>query len=396
MLGALGVLLLGRILGLVQLYVVGVAGLILTGAAVGWLRLSPVKVEVTRRLRPHRASVGDSIEVELGITNTSTRRSPLVEAQDRFDGGTSEAGELRFLVAPMAPGRAGRTSYRLVADRRGVFEVGPLEVEVRDPFGLAARASTVAGSSALTVLPRVELIAPPPRSPGGTASAGTPRPALAGQTGDSFYALREYAPGDDLRRVHWASSARRDQLMIRQDDHPLQDRTTVILDLGVRDPEAFETAVSAAASVVSAARATLVRFADTAGHDSGYNNGPGHIAAILDRLAAAKVIPPKPAGVARGLLGAGPGGGTLVVVTSADPSGFQMRTERYALVLVIAVAGGQSGGGQSGGRDDSGAIRLIPVTAGQSLVGPWNECLRHSQPVPSADRLSGSRRGTSA
>jgi uncharacterized protein (DUF58 family) len=417
MLGALGVLLLGRILGLVQLYVVGAAGLILLGAAVGWVRLSPVKVDVTRQLRPRRVSAGDSFEVELCLTNTSTRRSPLMEVQDRFDGGTCEAGELRFLVAPMAPGRTGRTSYNLVTARRGVFAIGPPALEVRDPFGLAVRTSTVASSAPLTVLPRVERIAPPPRSTGGTAAAGVPRPPLPGQTGDSFYALREYAPGDDLRRVHWPSSARRDQLMIRQDDQPVQERTTVLLDLRAGTPETFETAVSAAASVVSAASGTLVRFADTGGHDSGYGAGPGHLAAILDRLAAIEAISQGPAGAVGRLLGAAPGGGTLVVVTSAVgtsavgtsavgtsavgtsaiPSGFEMRTlgslcPRFAAVLVIAVGGpvGRVGPVSKGG------IRLIPVLPGQSFVRAWNEGLSQPRPVSSADRAKGSSRGSGA
>ena len=80
------------------------------------------------------------------------------------------------------------------------------------------------------------------------------RPEHARRGGEDFYTLREYQQWDDLRRVHWPSSARTDQLMIRQLETPWQSRALVLLD--VRAPsyesqEAFERAVSGAATVVT-------------------------------------------------------------------------------------------------------------------------------------------------
>lgn len=80
------------------------------------------------------------------------------------------------------------------------------------------------------------------------------RPEHAQRGGEDFYTLRQYQRGDDLRRVHWPSSAKTDELMIRQLETPWQARALVLLDVRSRvyeSAEAFETAVSGAASVVT-------------------------------------------------------------------------------------------------------------------------------------------------
>src|SRR5438270_830794 len=73
-------------------------------------------------------------------------------------------------------------------------------------------------------------------------------------SGDEFYALRAYEVGDDLRRVHWPSTARRDDLMIRQHEMPWQGRATVLLDVrqGAHTEQSLEQAVSATASLLTA------------------------------------------------------------------------------------------------------------------------------------------------
>ncbi len=103
-----------------------------------------------------------------------------------------------------------------------------------------------------------------------------PQPVV-GRLGDEFYGLREYRIGDDLRRVHWASTARTDQLMIRQPENLLQGRLTIAVDLRstVHDAATLEAALSAAASLVMAGiRSRIhVRAATTSGIDSGFGIG---------------------------------------------------------------------------------------------------------------------------
>ncbi len=130
--------------------------------------------------------------------------------------------------------------------------VGPLQVELTDPFGLARLRLPAAGVSELVVYPPIETLPAVPLSAGNDPLAGSEHPNALGRGGEDFFALRAYVVGDDLRRVHWPATARHDELMVRQDELPWQGRTTVVIDdrAGVHTAESFERMVSAAASIL--------------------------------------------------------------------------------------------------------------------------------------------------
>jgi uncharacterized protein (DUF58 family) len=166
-----------------------------------------------------------------------------------------------------------------------------LRVRLADPFGFAAISIIAAPVTRLTVYPRIDIIAPLPTGNGQDPLAGADHPhALAG-SGEDFYALRPYVRGDDLRRVHWPSTARTDELMIRQDEMPWQGRATVVVDTrgSTTTPEALEVVLSAAASIVTACwrRQSLLRLVTTGGFDSGFAAGHAHVDSILEHLAGA-------------------------------------------------------------------------------------------------------------
>lgn len=385
-LGGVVVMVAGRLLGLVDLYVVGSASIILVLLALGWVRLRHLDLEATRRLRPPRVSAGGSVEVEIAVRNRSRRRSPVLVVRDPFDAGRLSA---TFLAAPLAAGEEAQSGYILTTQRRGVFDVGPLEAELRDPFGLATTRQRVSAATRLTVLPHVEVLPPLPRGAGGDSSGGASRPMQWWQAGDDFYALRPYAAGDDLRRVHWPSTARRDEVMIRQPDYPLQERTTVLVDLreALHTDDSVEAAVSAAASVVSAAAGTLVRLVDTGGGDSGYGAGRPHTAAILDALAAATPGGEAGGGGAGGAglaerlssLGAGQrshqGAGTLVVVTStrlaaAEAEAVAAMGPLFSPVVLVCVEAGSPGPSRLS--FEHRRLLVVQVMQGQGLAAAWN------------------------
>src|SRR5207245_397722 len=95
---------------------------------------------------------------------------------------------------------------------------------------LATTVARIAPATQLTVYPRVDPILPLPQTRGHDPHAGADHPTALG-SGEDFYALRAYQVGDDLRRVHWPSTARLDELMIRQQEMPWQGRATVVLDV---------------------------------------------------------------------------------------------------------------------------------------------------------------------
>lgn len=287
-LGAVALVSLGRLFGLAELFGIGAAvGLLLVACAL-WVALRGVDVVVARSVRPSRVHVGNPCTVELRVRNRSRRVTPVLRVLDPVTG-TAGAD---LLVAPIPLRQVSKVAYRLPTTRRGLVTVGPMVVEITDPFGLAASRSTAAPAVEITVLPRIDDITPLPRTVGPDPDGGAETGSL-GRSGEEFAALRPYVVGDDLRRVHWASSARtEDDLLVRQDDVPWQGRLCIVLDLRREhhDADTLERAVSAAASVLRAhlRRGDHVRLVTTTGVDSGYGVGASHLDGVLEYLAVAE------------------------------------------------------------------------------------------------------------
>ena len=366
--GGIGLGLAGRLLGLLELYVLAAGCWALTGAALAYLALRPADVGVRRTLTPARVRAGDESRVELAVTNEGRRATPVLELRDPVDGGPRRA---RMLLAPIATGTTEVARYRIPTDRRGVLTVGPLQVRRFDPLALATSVRTAAEPSELVVYPLVEELAALPRAPGDDRSGGARRATAAGGAGQDFYALRPWAVGDDLRRVHWPSTARRDELMVRQHDIPWQGRATVVLDVrsDYHDDESLEQAVSAAASIaVSCGQGGAeVRLITTDGGDTGFAAGGAHLEALLERLARVRPstgsLPELPRTT-----------GAMAVVVSADvPAGdlsylarLGGRPETLA-VVVIARNGRRAPAGVPG--------RAVLVGPGEALAPQWNRSM---------------------
>jgi uncharacterized protein (DUF58 family) len=143
--------------------------------------------------------------------------------------------------------------------------------------------------SELTVLPAVQSVLPLPHTSGDDPHDGADHPSAVIARGDDFYALRPYSVGDDLRRVHWRTTARRDELVVRQDQPPWQARSTILLETAddSHSPDSFEAAVSAAASIATACSGAghLVRLVTTGGYDSGAIAARAHLDDVLEHLA---------------------------------------------------------------------------------------------------------------
>jgi len=276
----------GRLLGLLELYVLAAGCWALMAMALVFLFTHPADVSARRTLNPHRVQVGDESLVELAVRNEGRRVTPVVELRDPVDGGPRRA---RMLMAPLPPGGEERAHYRIPTDHRGVVDVGPLEARRFDPLALSTRSAVVAAESELVVYPVVEDLLPMPHAPGDDRRGGVRRATAVGASGEDFYALRPWVVGDDLRQVHWPSTARRDELMVRQHDVPWQGRATVVLDVRARhhDAGSLEQAVSAAASiaVASGQGGSLLRLITTDGGDTGFGTGPAHLESLLEQLA---------------------------------------------------------------------------------------------------------------
>ncbi|MFL6204509.1 MAG: DUF58 domain-containing protein [Acidimicrobiales bacterium] len=378
--GAIALLAAGRILGLPELFALGViAAALLLGSAllVGTSRL---ELEVGRAIHPTRVHVGTASRVDLTIRNLRATTTPVLRLRDPVSG--TRGADL--LVPPL--GRAERTiaAYRLPTDRRGLVEIGPLDVLVGDPFGLTSLATVAAPKVALTVYPRVDQIDPLPYTTGHDPLAGARQPNSLGRTGEDFYALRPYVVGDDLRRIHWPTSARHDELLVRQNELPWQGRTTVLLDVrkAAHAGDSLEVAVSAAASIVSATarRNDLVRLVTTAGTDSDFAPGSDHIEAIMEHLA---VVPASPTGSLRRsveMLTRRSTGGALVILVAEVPSDdlratVQLRP-RYGSVTVVHIDRSAWDPGAPVG--PAPAVPALRITRDNPFAPAWNTHVRLS------------------
>lgn len=283
--GAAGGLVLGsRVLGAGPLAGLGLAAALLIGVAFAWVGTRRPGLTVARSVRPARLHVGTEGRVVLeGATTTPI---PLLTLTDRVDEGRRAA---RFLLLPSAAGTPVRAVYRIPTRRRGRHIVGPLVGSVTDPFGIARRTFVVTEATDVVVCPRVHAVVAPRRGGGGEPAAhaeGARAPAL--EPLGEFLALNDYEPGDDPRRVHWPSSARRGELVVRQDEAASPGRVVLLLDTRpeAHDETTFESAVEAIASLAVSLRRTHapVEALTTKGDVLG-RPGPGAVAILLERLA---------------------------------------------------------------------------------------------------------------
>jgi uncharacterized protein (DUF58 family) len=290
---ASGLLLAGRLLGALELTILGVVTFSLLVLAWLWVRSRTRVVRVERTVRPSRVHVGGDARVDLEVDDPGSVDSPQLLLTDVFDEGRRAA---RFLVPGLKGGQKARAAYRVPTNRRGRYSLGPVSLTVTDPFGLARRSWIVGQQDEVTICPRVHELRRPPGAPGRLRSASpfAVRFHAPAVDGEEFLTLREYAVGDDLRRIHWRSTARTGELFVREDEAQWQPRALVLLDTrpGAHDEESFEAAVEAAASVV----ARLVRSAlpvevlTTDGRTlgatgSGRRHGIGVEALLMDELA---------------------------------------------------------------------------------------------------------------
>lgn len=243
----------GRLLGVPELFVVAGSALALVALAVVTVRLTSAAVAVDRRLAPDRVHAGHGADVVLGLGTSSRLPASVLRVEDGCH--PSLGRPTRLLVAGLRRGKRVAVRYRVTGSVRGRYPVGPATVRVRDPFGLAERVRRDRAVTKLLVYPRVE-----PLSGGagdGARGRGTGRTRRLFTAGDEFHTMREYVQGDDLRQVHWPSTAHRQTLMVRQQEQAHQQRATVLLDtraaahVGAGAESTFERAVSAATSVLA-------------------------------------------------------------------------------------------------------------------------------------------------
>ncbi|MCP9208410.1 DUF58 domain-containing protein [Streptomyces sp. NEAU-Y11] len=240
-------------------YVLGQADLLRVGLLLAALPLVCVavvyrtryRVAGSRRLSPARVPAGSEARVHLRIDNVSRLPTGLLMLQDRVP--YVLGPRPRFVLDRVEPGGRREVSYRVRSDLRGRYPLGPLQLRLNDPFGMCELTRAFSAYDTLTVVPRVEPL-PAVRLTGEAAGYGDGRHRSLALAGEDDVIPRGYRHGDDLRRVHWRSTARYGELMVRREEQPRRAHCTVLLDTrysahqGSGPDSGFEWAVSGAAS----------------------------------------------------------------------------------------------------------------------------------------------------
>lgn len=296
--------------------VLGAGIVVLVAGSLAYVLRRP-RLRLERAVEPPRVEKGQPAIALIHASNLGRRTLAPILIEQRL-------GErpIRAELPRLRRGERGLRTYRLPTARRGTYDVGPVEIPRADPFGLCRTVQRMCDPQRISVHPRLLRLQPLPtgisRNLEGPSSDSSPQGTV------TFHRLREYVIGDDLRTVHWPSTAHLGRLVVRHNVDTAQPYTVVLLDLEPArySAETFEEAVDAAASVaVSMATGKApVQLRTTAGERLG---GPSYRdpTAIVDFLTE---VQPAEAGTLDAqlvLLRRDRGGTALVVVTGRLDAG---------------------------------------------------------------------------
>lgn len=231
--------------GYVELTVLGCGSLAAIAGSLLWAVWRP-RLDVRREVHPDRVLRGEPCGAVVHVRNAAKWRGASLIGHDQVG-----SAEVTVPLLRLGAGKETSTQYAIPTERRGVVNVGPLRISRRDPLDLVRATREYGKPVRVWVHPRVHAIH---STPVGTARSLDGIVDKVAHGSITFHALREYVAGDDLRHVHWRTSAHIGELMVREHVDTSLPRIIVFVDDrgDVQDPDSFEHAVEAAASVLVA------------------------------------------------------------------------------------------------------------------------------------------------
>lgn len=239
-----GLWLLGAAFGWQEALIAALLGTLLFGLAVAFIlgrSAYAVELDLTRT----RVAVGDRAVGSVSVSNTSAK--PLLPAALELPVGAATA---IFQLPRLKPGQLHEDLFTIPTQRRAVIVVGPVRSVRADPLSLLRRQVFWTEPTDLFVHPRTVALV-------GSAAGfikdleGLPTKDLS-SADVSFHALRDYVPGDDRRHIHWKTTARTGQLMVRQFEETRRSHLAVSLSTNLQEYASdveFELGVSVAGSI---------------------------------------------------------------------------------------------------------------------------------------------------
>src|SRR5437667_1402162 len=229
------------------LYPVATGLLLVVGVAWAWVRLSDRPFHVRHGWGGREHVEGDDVSVAAELQPTGNVLPASVTLREHV----GRLGEQRHVLR--RSGRRLRVRYVLERVPRGRYAFDNVRAELADPFGLEQAIVHLPAPGALLVYPRLMRLGPLFTESGARSHDGQ-RLLLRRHSGFELHSVREYEQGESLRRVHWPSTARRGQLMVKELEDSPRDEVAVVLDADARAVvgDSFEVQVRAAGSLMDA------------------------------------------------------------------------------------------------------------------------------------------------
>lgn len=323
----------------------------------GWASLVARRLTVERSF-PERALNGESVGVELRLRNSSPLPIAWLKLHDRLPVELSSAAVFDRALS-LGPWGEARLGYELHCRQRGWYELGPLTVETGDVLGLNLFQREFASDRRLLVYPKIltpSALGLSSRTPFGDVRTRQPLYEDPARTAG----VRDYQPGDSLRKIHWRTSGALGRLQVKKLEPAMTLRTMIVLDLNLgayRDGRAHyatELAVVAAASLANdlvnrrQEIGLLSNGRDPAAPDARPvgvtpRKGRDQLTRVLDTLARVQAQATSPIdALVRGALGKLSWGATVVVITGEETEGLRaglshLRRAGFAVVLVVVT-----------------------------------------------------------
>jgi uncharacterized protein (DUF58 family) len=351
------------------------------------------RLSCVRLVSPARLPAGQTASLTVRLSNVSRLRTGLLLAEDTVP--YALGSRPRFIFEGIGGGGSRSFTYQLGSDARGRYTIGPLRVRVADSFGLVSITRAFTSTSTLTITPRIIPLARPPLGGYWLGDSEHGRRSIAA-SGEDDVAPRVYRTGDSLHRVHWRSTARYGELMVRREEQYWRNTASLFLDTrrSSYSSAMFELAVTAAASigVHLAGEGFEARFVTSEGEVPRQGSFRD---TLLDTLAVLR--PSRAISLDAGVSALGTGGGQLIAVLGelTPPQARELAAARRGTapgVALLLAENGHGGDVTASAQVLAGVGWRVAVVPDAARLAPaWQELYRGGgRDVPSGSAPSGS------
>ncbi len=174
---------------------------------------------------------GERVTVTLTVENQGRLPKMFLRVADTLPASLQAVGEAAPLILHLGAGESTAVSYTLEAEKRGAYTLGPTLVSSTDPLGFYPHVQTIPSSAEMLVYPVVLALRQMAATGGGTWGQREQDSTVARGGGLDFHGVRDYQPGDELRRVHWRTTARTGKLAVMEYTQGAASNILVALDL---------------------------------------------------------------------------------------------------------------------------------------------------------------------